>query len=175
MSSALSRLAVAGILLAGLSCGSSASAAGCGRSPAREAFDIQGLKSELMVTALTCKAQDRYNDFVAKFRSSLLDGEQRLNTYFRSTYGKSSQREHDDYITQLANVQSEHGVQSGTILCAQRMGMFDEVTALDTEHDLASYAEAKDITQPASFESCESPAASKKATVRRTRRRVKRA
>ncbi|GBR05928.1 hypothetical protein [Acetobacter oeni] len=173
MSSAFSRFAVAGILFAGLSCSTLASAASCGSSPAREAFDIQGLKSELMVTALSCKAQDRYNDFVAKFRSSLLTGEQRLNTYFKTTYGKSAQREHDDYITQLANVQSERGIQSGTIFCLQRLGMFDEVAALDDDHDLSKYAQAKDIMQPATFEICEAPSA--KTSPARRRSRTKRA
>ncbi|NHN84734.1 hypothetical protein GOB93_08770 [Acetobacter musti] len=169
MSSAFSRLAAAGLLLAGLSCSTLASAASCGSSPAREAFDIQGLKSELMVTALSCKAQDRYNEFVAKFRSSLLAGEQRLNTYFKTTYGSSAQREHDDYITQLANIQSEHGVQSGTIFCLQRMAMFDEVAALDNEHDLSNYAQARDVMQPAVFETCEAPAAAKSSARRRSR------
>ncbi|OAG76374.1 hypothetical protein Amal_02147 [Acetobacter malorum] len=132
----------------------------CGHSPAHEAFDIQALKSELMVTALSCNAQDRYNAFVGKFRTTLLNEEQKLNTYFRSTYGSSAQREHDDYITQLANIQSEKGLQSGTIFCMQRIAMFDEVNALESSEDLANYTEAKDVTQPASFETCAAPAAS---------------
>ena len=132
-----------------------AHAAGCGESPAHEAFDVQGLKSELMVTALSCSAQDRYNTFVSKFRDKLLTEEDRLNRYFRTTYGRSAQKEHDDYITQLANVQSEGGLQAGTIFCKQRMAMFDEIAYLESSEDLARYAEAKDIVQPASYETCD--------------------
>lgn len=169
MPSVFSRLAVAGLLVAGLSCGVAASAATCSSSPSREAFDVQGLKSELMVTALSCKAQERYNAFVGKFRSTLLKEEQRLDSYFHTTYGKNAQREHDDYITQLANVQSEKGLQSGTVFCSQRMAMFDEVVALNDEHDLSNYAQAKDITQPSVFETCAAPAV-EQSPLRRARR-----
>ncbi|WP_026398622.1 hypothetical protein [Acetobacter nitrogenifigens] len=168
---ALPRLAVAALFTAGIACGSAASAASCGRTSAHEAFDVQGLKSELMVTALSCNAQERYNSFVAKFRTRLLSEEDRLNTYFRATYGKSAQREHDDYITQLANVQSERGLQAGTIFCSQRMAMFDEVAALNDEHDLSNYAEAKDIVQPATFETCEAPAVERATSNSRRRAR----
>ncbi|AQS84938.1 MAG: hypothetical protein ABF876_04800 [Acetobacter aceti] len=175
MSTGPFRFAIAGLVSLGITCGSGAFAATCSGSPATEAFDVQGLKSELMVTALSCKAQDRYNDFVAKFRTKLLAEEQRLNTYFRTTYGKRSQVEHDDYITQLANVQSEKGLQSGSVFCNQRIGMFDEVAALDDEHDLSKYAQAKDITQPATFETCAAPGVEKTTETRsRTRRRTAR-
>ncbi|BCK75133.1 hypothetical protein AA0242T_0052 [Acetobacter aceti NRIC 0242] len=175
MSTGLFRLAIAGVVSLGLTAGSGTFAASCSGSPAAEAFDVQGLKSELMVTALSCKAQDRYNAVMEKFRTKLLAEEQRLNTYFRTTYGKRAQIEHDDYITQLANVQSEKSLQSGTIFCDQRIGMFDEVIALDDEHDLSKYALAKDITQPATFETCAAPAVEKTTETRsRARRRTAR-
>ncbi|MBO6038225.1 MAG: hypothetical protein J6P29_06740 [Acetobacter sp.] len=129
----------------------------CNHSSAHEAFNVQGLKSELMVTALSCHAQNRYNDFVAQFRGTLLDEEKKLNGYFRSVYGRNAQRKHDDYITQLANVQSEQGLQSGTIFCLQHMPMFDETKVLNNGDDLSAYAEAKDVIQPTSFEVCTTP------------------
>lgn len=151
-SAAMSCAFAASLLVAPL-----AQAATCGESPAHEAFDVQGLKSELMVTALSCSAQDRYNAFVGKFHSNLLNEEDRLNGYFRATYGRNAQKEHDDYITQLANVQSEGGLRAGTIFCMQRIAMFDEVAELDNGADLAHYAEAKDVAQPASYETCAAP------------------
>jgi len=129
-------------------------AAECGESPAHEAFDVQGLKSELMVTALSCDARDQYNAFVGKFRSHLTAEEKHLDGYFKTTYGRNAQREHDDYITQLANVQSEGGLRAGTVFCKQRIAMFEEVAELEDGADLAHYAEAKDIVQPASYEVC---------------------
>ncbi|WP_240149107.1 hypothetical protein [Asaia sp. As-1742] len=151
-------------------------AAGCSESPAHEAFNVQGLKSELMVTALSCSAQDRYNAFVAKFRPKLAAEEERLNTYFKSAYGRNAMKAHDDYITQLANVQSEGGLKAGTIFCQQRVAMFDEVDALDDGADLAHYADAKDVVQPASFETCSAPEAvshSRSTTTRRTHRKTR--
>ena len=146
------------------------SASSCGMSPARQAFDVEGLKSELMVTALSCGAQDRYNAFIGKFRSDLTDQERALKNYFASSYGRSAQKEHDNYITQLANVQSERGLQAGTSFCEQRVSMFDEVAALDNGSDLGSYAEAKDIVQPAVYETCAAPAVSRRGgPVRRIR------
>ncbi|GAN55534.1 hypothetical protein [Tanticharoenia sakaeratensis] len=161
-------LAVLAASCLGLSAAPAAFAAGCGSNSAHEAFDVQGLKSELMVTALSCSAQDRYNAFVEKFRPKLLSEDAELNGYFRSAYGRNAQREHDDYITQLANVQSEGGLRAGTIFCMQRVAMFDEVNALEDGADLSHYAEAKDIVQPASFETCAAPVAeSRQGVVRR--------
>ncbi|NVN11727.1 MULTISPECIES: hypothetical protein [Nguyenibacter] len=167
MSFPIRRAAMAGMALAGFLNGQAAMAAdACTTSPAHEAFDVQGLKSELMVTALSCNMQDRYNSFVAQFRGTLLAEENTLNGYFRATYGRSAQREHDDYITQLANVQSERGLKAGTAFCNQRAAMFDEVAVLDTPADLSSYAQAKDIIQPASYETCIAPERSLRTEIR---------
>ena len=68
------------------------------------AFDIAGLKSKLMVTALTCNQQDRYNEFVLRFRGDLMAQERALQAYFARKFGGGrAQHEHDDYITSLAN------------------------------------------------------------------------
>jgi len=164
--------ALAGVI--GMNVAPALAAGSCTVSPAHEAFDVQGLKSELMVTALSCSQQDRYNAFVAKFRAHLTAEEDRLNSWFRTTYGRSAQREHDDYITQLANVQSEKSLTSGTAFCNQRTAMFDEVLVLEDAADLSAYAEAKDITQPASYETCEAPAATPaRSTTRRSTRKVR--
>ena len=134
-----------------------ASGARCAPTAAdSEAFDVSGLKSELMVTALSCNEQSRYNAFVAKFHPDLIEEEAVLNTYFSRSYGRGAQKAHDDYITQLANVQAEGGLQSGVAFCQQRASMFDEVSALDNARDLSDYAHGKDIVQPASFNTCTS-------------------
>ncbi len=138
---------------------SNASASQC--APARtdtEAFNVTGLKSELMVTALSCNEQDKYNAFVAKFHPDLIAEESALNTYFSRAFGRGAQKAHDDYITQLANVQAERGLQAGVAFCQQRMSMFDEVEALDNADDLDGYAHGKDIVQPADFQTCSAPA-----------------
>ncbi len=168
--SVLMRRVATGVAVATLLGGQAVAAGQCGISSARQAFDVQGLKSELMVTALSCNAQDRYNAFVEKFRPDLTAQETALNGYFRSTYGHGAQVAHDDYITQLANVQSERGLKAGTAFCQQRISMFDEVSVLRSASDLGGYAEAKDIVQPASYETCSAPsAAGRPGRVRRIR------
>ena len=122
-----------------------------------QAFEVSSLKSELMVTALSCNEQDRYNAFVAKFHPDLISEEDVLNHYFSRAYGRGAQTAHDDYITQLANVQAEGGLKAGVAFCEQRAGMFDEVAALDNARDLSDYAQGKDIVQPASFTTCSAP------------------
>ncbi|QNT79509.1 hypothetical protein [Entomobacter blattae] len=160
MGLSIKRFALAGLATAGLLNSGAMAASQCKPAPAKEAFQVQGLKSELMVTALTCNAQDKYNAFVAKFRSFLSAEENTLDNYFRKTYGRRAKTQHDDYITQLANVQSAEGLKSGTIFCLQRTSMFDEVAALETAEDLSNYAEAKNIVQPISYEICEAPTSS---------------
>ncbi len=123
----------------------------------QQAFEVSGLKSELMVTALSCHEQDKYNAFVAKFHPDLIAEESVLNSYFSRAYGRGAQTAHDDYITQLANVQAEGGLKAGVAFCEQHQSMFDEVSALDNAHDLSGYAEGKDIVQPASFTTCSAP------------------
>lgn len=123
------------------------------------AFDLTGLKSELMVTALSCNEQDKYNAFVAKFQPDLVAEESVLNRYFSRAFGRGAQKAHDDYITQLANVQSDKGLTAGTAFCMQRASMLDEVQALDNANDLVAYAHGKDIVQPADFVTCSAPSA----------------
>ena len=83
-----------------------------GRGPirSRAAFDVTALKSQLMVTALSCHAQERYNEFVTRYRNDLVKEERALDSYFGRTSSRSARQDHDDYITNLANAQSEAGI-----------------------------------------------------------------
>lgn len=123
-------------------------AAGC--SPAaKTAFDVEGLKSELMVTALSCGMQAKYNAFMERFRPEVAQEEGELTAYFKQAYGREAQSEHDAYITQLANVQSEQGLRMGTAFCQQNGGMLSEVQYLTGPSEMSWYASGKDIVQPA--------------------------
>lgn len=153
---------LAAALLAGPA--TAALADGCMRSPEKIAFDLAGLKSELMVTAISCQSEEKYNAFVMRFRSDLQGGERGLNNYFSRTAGRRAQQAHDDYITSLANTQSEDGLQQGTLFCAKHASMFDEVMALKDGAQLASYAAGKSLVQAISVVECPPPP-SKKAKV----------
>ena len=140
------------VAMGGAQCGPAASET--------DAFDVAGLKSELMVTALSCGEQDKYNAFIAKFHPDLIAEEGALNKYFSRAFGRSAQKAHDDYITQLANVQADKGLSAGVAFCQQRGSMFDEVSSLDSANDLVEYAHGKDIVQPADYVSCSAPSTS---------------
>jgi len=152
------RVMFSGLLASGLLCAGIAAAQPCAKPPDVFAFAVASLKSKLMVTALTCNQQDRYNDFVQHFRGNLMTQEHALHAYFARAFGGGrAQQEHDDYITSLANTHSESGVQQGTWFCPMNVGIFDEVLALRNGADLANYAAAKSLPQPVDIVACPLP------------------
>jgi hypothetical protein len=152
------------LLATGLLSGGMALAEPCARPADVTAFDVAGLKSKLMVTALTCSQQDRYNDFVQRFRSELMTQERALHAYFARVSGGRAQRAHDDYITSLANTQSESGIRQGTLFCQQNVGLFAEVLALTKGTDLSTYAASKQLPQPIDVSACTPPIRTAQAT-----------
>ena len=154
--------AVAASLLTTSTLAPAALAEPCARPVEKAAFKVAGLKSELMVIAIACQLQDKYNDFVARFRRDLVADERAVNNYFARTAQGHAQQVHDNYITNLANSQSEDGVKQGTLFCNQHLAMFDEVMSLKDGKDLPSYAESKALVQPIEVAECPVAAPAKK-------------
>jgi len=151
------RIAFSACLAAGLLGAGIAAAQPCAKPADVSAFDVAGLKSKLMVTALTCNLQDRYNEFVQRFRTDLMSHERALHAYFSRAFGGRAQHEHDDYVTSLANTQSQSGIRQGTLFCQQNAGIFTEVLALTKGAELASYASSKALPQPVDVVACPMP------------------
>jgi hypothetical protein len=84
--------------------------------------------------------------------------ERALNTYFSRSFGRRGQQEHDDYITSLANTQSEAGIKQGTALCKETVGLFDAVLTLPQGATLAGFAADRDFAQPITLVVCTTPA-----------------
>ncbi len=145
------------MLAAGLLSGGLAAAQPCARPTDITALDVASLKSKLMVTAITCNQQDRYNEFVQRFRSDLMAHERSLHAYFVRSFGSRAQREHDDYITSLANTQSQNGIMQGTLFCQQNVGIFSEVLSLAKGSELPGYAAGKHLAQPIEVVACPAP------------------
>ncbi len=120
----------------------------------RTAFDIEGLKSQLMLTALACKKQDRYNEFMSRYKPQVASAEAGLATYFKRSYGRQGQTQYDVYITNLADEQEKDGLKSGTAYCENLEVMFDEVMSLHNASELHDFTNAKTIVQPITFETC---------------------
>jgi hypothetical protein len=109
------------------------------------------------VTAISCQAQAKYNAFVNRFRSDLVSFDKSLNGYFSRAFGHRATQEHDNYITLLANSQSETGLQRGTLFCQENVGIFDEVLGLKTAADLPTFAAGKSLAQPMPVVVCPAP------------------
>jgi|SRR5271165_5749464 len=139
------RRVVCGLLGAAFMMGQATAAETCKSPQDREVFDLAALKSEAMVLAESCHAEDRYNAFVQRYKAVLMANEHAFDAYFKRVYGRSAQSEHDAYITSLANAQSSVGLKQGTDFCPHSEVMFDEVMAIPTSQDLVSYAAGKDL------------------------------
>ncbi len=130
----------------------------CGKPADKAAFAISGLKTELVVLAISCGSNDDYNAFIKRFRSDLLAQEKTLGSYFSRAYGRQASAQQNDYITALANNTSRSGLAAGVEFCQRNTGKFSEVMALKNGTDLANYAMAQDIDQPLSVPDCNAPA-----------------
>ena len=157
---------IAGMLASQIATAPLAYAQNCARPADKTAFDVAGLKSQLMVTAITCEATERYNAFILRYRPDLVAQEKVLNGYFGRNFGRRAQAEHDDYITSLANSQSQNGLKAGTGFCASNMAMFDEVMKLPSGRELPDFATGKNPVQPIELVACTTPAPRARASVR---------
>lgn len=110
-------------------------------------FEVEALKTELMVVATTCKFEDRYNAFVQKYQPALATNGRAFGQYFIRAHGgvRPGQRQNDIYITELANVRSNVARQLGSDYCSRNGGLFEEVMALPSATDLPAYAAGKDL------------------------------
>ncbi len=117
-------------------------------------FDVAGLKSELMVTTLSCNADSQYNAFITRYQAILMADDSALQSYFIRVYGHAGQAAHDAYITNIANKMSEIAVAEGTDFCRHHLAVFAEALALDHTNDLALFAASRGYLEPIAPESC---------------------
>jgi hypothetical protein len=149
------RALLSAVIAAGLLTSQAAAAAQCASPRDKSAFDVAVLKTHLMVTALACDQRDKYNAFVTRFRNDLVAQEKALGVYFGRAFGRGGQREHDDYVTSVANVQSEDGLKLGTGYCDASVPMFDKILALPPSTELTVFAADLGLVQPMTLIACE--------------------
>ena len=137
----------------------------CSSQSDQTAFEVQALRSELMVLATGCHDDDRYNAFIHRYQSDLQGNERAINAYFQHRYGRSAQTEHDRFVTDLANAISRQGSDLGGDFCPRNGLIFNEVLALESSAELADFAAGKNLV-PASVEIC-APMATKAVVVRK--------
>jgi hypothetical protein len=126
----------------------------CARPPELDAFEVAGLKSQLMVTALSCDSQGKYDAFIRRYRGDLLGDEKSIDAFFTRAYGRRGQAEHDAFVTQLANMQSDLRNKSGDQFCHLNEALIDQALALKSGTDLPAFAASKPIQQSLALEEC---------------------
>jgi len=125
----------------------------CTSNSDQVAFEVQALRSELMVLATGCHTDDQYNAFIRRFQGDLQANERQVSAYFQHRYGRSAQTEHDKFVTDMANAMSRLGSDLGTDFCPRNAQMFKEVLALTSNEQLNDYAAGKNLI-PASVDVC---------------------
>ena len=106
-------LAAAGTLI----CQQAAAQLHC-MSPAEQAaFDVQALRSEMMVLATGCSDDTQYNAFITRYQPELQANERDIDAWFKKKFGSRAQSEHDRFVTDLANAQSSAGTNLGSDFC----------------------------------------------------------
>jgi hypothetical protein len=125
----------------------------CASLADQTAFEVQALRSELMVLATGCHDDDRYNAFIRRYQPDLQANERLINSYFQHRYGRAGQTEHDRFVTELANAMSRQGSDLGGDFCPRNGMIFNEVLALRSSGELQDYAAGKNLV-PATIEIC---------------------
>lgn len=106
----------------------------------QQAFNVVGLKSALMVAALSCNEQPQYDSFMHSFQPHVYAAQQEMDAYFHKASGPySGQKMEDTFITNLANNQSVAGINQGQQFCLNSLAEFNAVLALKTNQQLDSF------------------------------------
>ncbi len=111
-------------------------------------FNIIGLKSALMVGALSCDMEKNYDGFMVKFQPQILEAQQQMDHYFVRAGGLAGQALEDQFTTQLANSESDAAAAQGAAFCGQAAKQFATAAGLGGTLDLISYAVKLNLAAP---------------------------
>jgi hypothetical protein len=119
----------------------------------RALFQVQALRSEMMVLATACSDDSQYNAFVTRYQPELAAGEKAIDAWFKQKYGKRAQAERDRFVTELANAQSDASTKQGTDFCAHNGLIFPQAMAIRSGSELEPFAAGQPVV-PASVDPC---------------------
>ena len=80
-----------------------ASASNCAYNAEQKSLHMRALQSELIVAALACSKKQDYNHYVTQFSKDLQWQGKQLKSYFQRSYGSTSERQLNQFVTQMAN------------------------------------------------------------------------
>ena len=124
----------------------------CSNPEDQAVFELEALKTELMVVATTCKGnnEDRYNAFVTRYRPALVESNRRLGQYFTRAHGRTGSGRTTSSSPSWRMRAPTSARTLGGDYCPRNSGLFEEVMALPNVTDLPAYAATKDLLSPAS-------------------------
>lgn len=127
----------------------------CAKPAEKEAFDVTGLKTRLMVAALSCGSEAKYNAFMRYNHRNLVRQEERLSEYFTRAYGRgrAGQSHLDSYKTDLANVQQQERSRDAAF-CATSDSLFSKAMTGKGDDTIGVLASSTPIAQPVIVPSC---------------------
>jgi hypothetical protein len=132
----------------------------CAHADEVNAFKIVGVQTQMMQIALTCGADDKYDAFVRNVQPQLAAQRSILKSFFNRAYGKSlSQSEYDDYVTQLADAESNYNLNSGVDFCKLSKPVLEQATTLSSADDLARFVPKVSVQQSLNVQTCGTPGA----------------
>lgn len=139
--------------------GNAAWAGTCASPNEKAAFDSRVLQNELMVAALTCGENARYNVFVQKFQSELVSHGKTVKAYFARAYGKRGEHELNQFMTRLANAATMRRMQmSMQDYCTSAVGLFTAATTVE-QASLVTFASQTPFASSTGIEACSVQAA----------------
>ena len=138
-----------------VSYGIGASGQTCMKPAEQQAFHVIALKSSLMVGALSCSQSDQYDEFMTRFQPHILAEQHVVDSYFRRAGGLAGQAQEDDYVTLLANTQSQAGISQGAGFCRAAAAAFQQVLGLNVDGDLDQLAAVRPMAELISLTSCD--------------------
>lgn len=128
-------------------------AARCANEAEQSVFEVEALKSELMVVGITCQQEDRYNAFMQRYQPRLAENYRSFEQHFNRSRGRAGKGATDAYVTNLAQTRGFEAQKLGSDFCPRNTGLFEEVMALPSAAELPAYAAGKDLI-PDSLGSC---------------------
>jgi hypothetical protein len=93
------------------------------------ALNARILQTELMVAALACGEQERYNAFVTTFRREIAAHSSSLRRVFSRAYGPAGTRELNAFVTRLANDASIRSAAGSGRYCVTAAALIAEALA----------------------------------------------
>ena len=125
----------------------------CATAEDEATLNARVLQTELMVAALACGEQQRYNDFVKTFKTELSQRGRMLRAYFKRVHGASGESRMNAFVTKLANDASQRTAHGQDAYCAGAAKLFNEVLAA-SPRDLTRIASRPEITGRHGYARC---------------------